>query len=323
MNLLEAIRIYVAQKRTHGHLYVIHERRLIYLSRQVGDIPLDQISVRQILNHLDGPKTSPMAWKKKHEFLRAFFDFWLARGAITVSPMPPKRSARAKTSVPYIYTQTEIKRLLQAARDYAKNNHRCIDSLTIYTFLIFLYGTGCFRSEAMRIRLKDVDLKRGTVSIHNRRVGKSRELPIGTDLKTILRKYLRVRRGRKSSDDHLFQTKQGKPFGNPTINKTFERIRLSAGIMRRDDAYYQPRMQDLRHTFAVHRISSWIKHGADLKRMLPALAVYMGQFGLGATERYLSLAPERFRPQLSQLGSKRKGKRWRDDTELMKFLEAL
>ena len=115
----------------------------------------------------------------------------------------------------------------------------------------------------------------------------------------------------------------GEPLGRPTINTTFQRIRVNAAIVRRDGAFYQPRMQDLRHTFAVHRITSWIKHGADLKRMLPALAVYMGQRGLGSTERYLSLTAERFRPQLSRLSSGRKGKRWRDDADLMKFLEEL
>jgi integrase/recombinase XerD len=322
LTLLEAIRIYVERKRTNGHLYVAHERRLLYFSRHVGDVPLQQISVRQVLAFLDSPKISPMAWKKKHEFLRGFFDFWLARGAIKVSPMPPKRNATARASIPYIYTQAEIQRLLKSARNY-QTRGRSIDSLTISTFLIFLYGTGCFPSEAMRLSVKDVDLKRGTIFIRHHSLNQLRELPIGCDLKTVLSKYLIVRRRVAFSNGHFFLNKWGEALGKPTINKTFQRIRMSSGIVRRDGAFYQPRMQDLRHTFAVHRISSWIKHGADLKRMLPALAVYMGQSGLGSTERYLSLTAECFRPQLSQLSPSRGSKRWRDDVELMTFLEEL
>jgi site-specific recombinase XerD len=322
LTLLEAIPIYVERKRANGHLYVIHERRLIYFSRHVGDVPLEQISVRQVLTFLDSPKISPMAWKKKHEFLRGFFDFWLARGTIKVSPMPPKRNATARTSVPYIYTQAEIQTLLRSAQNYQRGG-RCISSLTISTFLIFLYGTGCLPSEAIRLSLRDVDLKKGMIFIRDRRLDQLREFPMGPDLKSVLSKYLIVRRRVASSNDHFFLNKWGKALGKPTINKTFQRIRLSSGIVRRDDAFYQPRMQDLRHTFAVHRITSWIKHGADLKRMLPALAAYMGQYGLGSTERYLSLTAERFRPQLSQLSPSRGRKRWRDDAELMKFLEEL
>jgi hypothetical protein len=41
-------------------------------------------------------------------------------------------------------------------------------------------------------------------------------------------------------------------------------------------ARYQPQMHDLTHTFAVHRLTAWIKRDADLNRMLPALSAYIG-----------------------------------------------
>ena len=62
---------------------------------------------------------------------------------------------------------------------------------------------------------------------------------------------------------------------------------------------------------------------ADLNRMLPALSVYMGLTGLGTTEKYLTLTPDRFRTQLLKLSPKRGKKRWRDDPELMRFLSQL
>ncbi len=40
-----------------------------------------------------------------------------------------------------------------------------------------------------------------------------------------------------------------------------------------------------------------------MNRMLPALSAYLGQGGLGSTERYLSMPPERFRKQLVKLQS--------------------
>jgi hypothetical protein len=57
--------------------------------------------------------------------------------------------------------------------------------------------------------------------------------------------------------------------------------------------------------------------------MLPALAVYMGQVGLGATEKYLLMTPEHYRKQLDVLSPKRGSTRWRDDKKLMAFLNAL
>ena len=86
---------------------------------------------------------------------------------------------------------------------------------------------------------------------------------------------------------------------------------------------YQPRLHDLRHTFAVHRLTAWIKYGEDLNRMIPALSAYIGQVGLGSTDRYLSLTPERFRTQLDKLSPRRGKKRWRNNPALMRFLGEL
>src|SRR3989442_689983 len=85
----------------------------------------------------------------------------------------------------------------------------------------------------------------------------------------------------------------------------------------------QPRLHDLRHTLAVHRLTAWIKRGADLNRLTPALSAYIGQVGLGSTDRYLSLTTERFRSQLDKLSPRRSKKRWRDNPALMRFLPEL
>jgi integrase/recombinase XerD len=77
-------------------------------------------------------------------------------------------------------------------------------------------------------------------------------------------------------------------------------------------------------TFAVHRLTSWFKQGADMNRLLPAAAAYIGQVGLGSTERCLLMTPERFKRQRVKLSPRRrKRRRSRDDPALMKFLAAL
>jgi site-specific recombinase XerD len=48
----------------------------------------------------------------------------------------------------------------------------------------------------------------------------------------------------------------------------------------------------LRHTFAVHRLLAWYRQGADVQRLLPQLATYLGHADVAATQRYLTLTPE-------------------------------
>jgi integrase/recombinase XerD len=75
-------------------------------------------------------------------------------------------------------------------------------------------------------------------------------------------------------------------------------------------------------TFAVHRISVGIESGDDLNRLLPALAAYMGQVGLGSTARYTALTPARLKKDLNRFSPRSETGRWKNDIELMKFLNS-
>lgn len=177
--------------------------------------------------------------------------------------------------------------------------------------------------EVLRLLIEDVDLKKGVVTIRRNRYNRSRSIPIGPDLMNVLKDYLGSRRRQNATDRSFFLSKEGQAVNEAALVSTYERLRRLSGICRRNGSRFQPRMYDLRHTFAVHRITGWIKHGADLNRMLPALSVYMGLVGLRTTEKYLFLTPERFRAQLIQLSPQRRKRRWRDDHELMRFLVQL
>lgn len=52
-----------------------------------------------------------------------------------------------------------------------------------------------------------------------------------------------------------------------------------------------PRPYDLRHTFAVHRLTRWYRQGADLQARLPWLSAYMGHIDIMGTETYLTATP--------------------------------
>jgi integrase len=118
----------------------------------------------------------------------------------------------------------------------------------------------------------------------------------------------------------LFVKDDGHALVSSSLAPTFRRLRELAGIGRSGGPDDQPRLHDLRYTFAVHRITSWILKDADLNRMLPSLAAYMGHSGLWAAERYLLMSPERFRKSLNKLSPTHTRNKWQNDPRLMKFL---
>lgn len=113
----------------------------------------------------------------------------------------------------------------------------------------------------------------------------------------------------------------GDPAGYDLFGKCFRKQCEILNIRREKSAAYQPRLHDLKCTFAVHRITYWIRTDTDLNRMLPALAAYMG-IKLASSERYLYLAPERLRKHLNKLSPLRHKGHWRSNQDLMNFLNS-
>ncbi len=331
MTLFNAIQTYIDVKRAHGVLFYKAEKDLWSFSRRVGDVPLDEIRPTQIRDFLNGPHTHAGTWHKKFNLLRFFFEYWEARGLLDGSPMPPFRLPVGPASepyVPYVYTRNEVRALLRATSLWEnccwQNKYMArMDAGTFRIILLTLYATGMRMGEALNLQRKDVDVNRGTITINGGRYTRSRTIPIGPDLKAQLGRYKRGL-ARANGESPLFVGKDGKALNDGSVRVAFRKLRGLAGIQRHDAAIYQPRMHDLRATFAVHRLTSWLRQKADLNRLIPALSTYMGQVGLGSTERYLKLTPERFRTQLVKLSPQhRRRKRWRDDPALMKFLDGL
>lgn len=332
MTLYDAVQTYIDGKHARGVVFEEAAKILRTFSQKIGDVPLDTITPAHILDFLNGPRTSYGTWCVKFGLLKFFFEYWFARGLVDRSPMPPLTRpplALRQGFVPYVYTRNELRLLFRATSDWqnsSRQNMRTgrMDSRTFRAFLLTLYATGMRTGEALTLLREDVDVNRSAITIRGGRFGRVRKIPIGPDLCARLRQHKRELARLPNESLYFFVGKDGKALKEPALIFAFRRLRRLAGIERHDGATYQPRMHDLRATFAVHRLTSWLRQGGDLNRLIPALSAYMGQCGLGSTERYMKLTPERFRKQLVTLSPQRRRKRrWRDDPILMKFIADL
>jgi site-specific recombinase XerD len=162
---------------------------------------------------------------------------------------------------------------------------------------LLLYGAGLRISEALSLTLADVDLPASLLTIRESKFYKTRLVPMGPDLTGALGTYVAQRAKDHSTewDAALFLTRTSTPLVRRTAEHIFSRLRVRAGLLRRDGGRFQPRLHDLRHTAAVHRLVSWYRQGADVQRLLPQLATYLGHVHIAATQRYLTLTPELLR----------------------------
>jgi integrase/recombinase XerD len=301
MKLSFIVTEYINFSRTLGMRFLSEPEILNAFCRTMNDIDITEVTPAPVLAYIAGTGPLTSNWHRKFSVLNRFYRFAISRGFTHSSPMPTIIPKQPMPCAPYIYSKEELRRLLAAT---AMLNTRCpglkayVEPATLRMLLCTLYGTGLRIGEALSLTLSDVDLAAGMLTVRNTKFFKSRLVPIGPQLASLMLLYAESRQrlpmpaGKNSA---FFSTHTGTPLKRQQVEKFFQRLRILAGIRRKDGARYQPRIHDLRHTFAVHRLEAWYREGADVQRLLPCLSTYLGHVNIAASQRYLSMTPELLR----------------------------
>lgn len=287
---------YTAYRKALGERFRTQSQILKSFCRAIGgETEVTDILPEQVNAFLHGAGPIKPFWHAKYDVLAGLFRYALSRGMAKTSPLPTVKPQCTKSFVPYIYTHEELNRLLAAALTYQKNSGNYLDPHMVQALLLSLYGAGLRCSEALSLRLADVDLRLAVLTIRDSKFFTSRMVPISLFLNDKLERYaaLRQQAGHAQNDDAPFFVQyNGKRVSLWNIEKAFQRIRQVAGISRTDGGRYQPRLHDMRHTFAVHRLTSWYQEGKDVQKLLPHLSVYLGHRQLAGTSVYLTMTPQ-------------------------------
>jgi site-specific recombinase XerD len=162
------------------------------------------------------------------------------------------------------------------------------------TALTLLYGAGLRLGEALRLTIGDVDLSGGWLHVRGTKFGKSRLVPIGSDMVQRLHecgRSVEQRLGSRPSTAWFFVGPTGKPVSTRALRASFRDVLARAAIAPAG-AGRRPRLHDLRGTFAVHRLLRWYEQDADLNAKLPRWVTDLGHVSLQSSQRYLQLAQD-------------------------------
>ncbi len=267
MNLMVAVDIYVSHRQATGEKFQSPFVALQAFSRRYGTKPLRAITPAEVKQFLDGPRTGPATWRRKYGTLRDFFAYWRCRGKLNTVPMPPTAPKYTQIFVPHIYSRRELQLLLDAVPRCQRNAECRVSAITLRTLVLFLYGTGMRVGEALRLFLTDVDLDNGMVTVRGTKFYKSRLVPLGKDVVQLLRKYLATPGRSNQHYQPLFQSRLRRAIGHKGVETSFRRLCNLAGVRRSDLSLHQPRLHDLRHSFAVHRLTEWYREGLDVQTL--------------------------------------------------------
>jgi integrase/recombinase XerD len=294
MRLGEVIDAYVALKTSLGMSFETARRLLGQFSREIGNPPIGDVQPEAVAAFLRGRGALSATGGLKYRILSGFYKFAISRGHADSSPLPANIPKLPPQQSPYVYSIDELRRLL-AATSVLHVNNTPLQAPMYRTLLILLYGSGLRIGEALHLTLRDVDLIERIVTVRDTKFFKTRLVPIGPKLAGELAAYIQRRRQLPlplGDDSRLFTTKTGRGWPYPHVITLFQQVRRAAGIGCATGECRPPRIHDLRHTAAVHRVIAWYRAGRDVQRLLPRLATYLGHIDVKSTQRYLHMTTD-------------------------------
>ena len=307
------MRSHVELMRASGYRYNTQEANFLRFDRFLqGRADAIALPLTVLLQQWAAQSTTLHQTVERQQVARTLAKAWQRIDPNVQLPLVDKRLSRQRALEqrrPHIYSQQEVRLLLQTAREFPSPRSP-LRPLTLYTMLVLAYCAGLRLGELARLDLGDVHLAASEITIRETKFFKSRTLPLTDSVMVALRGYLEARQRAGAPQDGtsgLFWHMQG--------THRYSRVmthKLLVGVLRRaglkpEPGRVGPRVHDLRHSMVVNRMLTWYRAGINPQARLPYLATYLGHKDINSTLVYLTItqellqeASERFRAFAAQ-----------------------
>jgi len=214
--------------------------------------------------------------RMKISAVRSFFKFCKKKKLITTNPTSGVATPKKEKKLPSFMLKNEVDELIgnfdltspEGARDCA--------------LVELIYGTGIRISEALSIKLDELDLRSGTLRILGKG-NKERIVPIGRKAIESIQRYtkLRTNLSQSVSGRHLFLGKSGKKLDASVAYRIINRNMAQISESKQKSPHV------LRHSFATHLLDN----GADIR----SVSEMLGHASLSTTQIYTHLSIEKLK----------------------------
>ncbi|MGD9950195.1 MAG: site-specific tyrosine recombinase XerD [Desulfobulbus sp.] len=258
------------QRRLAANTVAAYEADLrSFLRYQHGTVvEVTREQVQQYFHHCHTHQISARSNARRLAALRAFFQFLLQQGDLTINPLDDIDTPKIGQSLPKVLSETEVNALLQkptAPTLLAMRNH---------VMLHLLYASGLRVSELVNLPITSCNLTTGHLRILGKG-NKERIVPFSATAGEILREYLEQIRPillKGKASPFLFCSNRGKAMTRHRFWQIIREVALTAGITKEISPHI------LRHSFATHLLAG----GADLR----SVQMMLGHTDISTTQIY-------------------------------------
>lgn len=290
-SLREAAQEYLTLRRALGFKLGQQGRMLLqfvaFLERHDTAVITTKLALQWACEPSSG---SQMWWHQRLVVVRGFAQHRAACDPRTQVPPSDLLPARLHRAVPYLYSDGEIVRLIEAARALAPP----LKAATYATLIGLLSVTGMRVGEAIGLDRDDVDLDDGWLMIRRAKNDNQRMVPLHESTVEALAVYTRLRDQLcpQPATDSFLVTSTGKRPHPSTVGGVFGELRDATGLSEQlSPSGRLPRMHDMRHAFMLRTLLRWYRDGSDVAAQLPVLSTFVGHVDPKASYWYFEAAP--------------------------------
>lgn len=295
--LAAAVADFLAHKRALGRKYQTEEatlRLLLGFADQHGITTLHQLTPRLLDDFVASrPRQRARSFNHLVGILGCLLDWAVTQQRLDASPLRATRRRETSQRLPFLFTQSQARGLLEATAALPDNARATGRGPTYHAIYALCYGLGLRAGEACSLHLGDIDTNRALIVVHGGKFGKSRLLPHGPRIGELLARQLERRRldGAADPASPLFSF-DGRCTVHPgSASQVFHRLMIELAFPV-PDGVTTPHLHSLRHSFAVACLLRWYRQGVDPSTRLHQLSTFMGHVDPASTAVYLTMTPE-------------------------------
>jgi len=296
LNYKQLVNDFLNFKRSCGYKYISEEIALKAFYNYTKTNAVSKLGLsKDFLDTWATPsiKESRKSLSNRVSTLKQFCIYISQLGYKVYIPKTIKNSIN-KSFMPYVFTHKQIDEIFKVCDNWPQSKNNRYNNIEVYPILFrLLYGCGLRISEALHLKIKDIDFRTGAISIQNAKYDKKRVVVMSNSLRQICNRYKKTYLLSKDPNSTFFQHKDRSIRKRYQVNNFFRQILYRAGItyLGRGKGPY---LHNLRHTFACHSFYAMYKRGIDMQVGLTLLSTYLGHSSVKATEKYLRLTQEIF-----------------------------
>lgn len=230
----------------------------------------------------------PQHWASRLAIARGFATYLQTIDPATEIPPAGVFAVRYQRPTPYLWSDTDIRRLVLAARMLTPP----LKAASYEALFGLLAVTGMRVGEAVGLGRDDVDLDAGVITIREQiaKLEKARLVPLHPTTVDALNGYA-------SERDRLCPTPRSGRFLLSSIGtaltpnevaKTLRKLTIALGL--RSDTVH-PVAHQLRHAFAIRTLVGWQRSGVAIDERIILLSTYLGHVSPAESYWYLTANP--------------------------------